>query len=521
MDNIKVQRQVEIVLHGQEYKLNVNASDRLLSIELEAKYDAKFWKNTYTSDYIEEITKKTGNPRKFQIFLNMLQSAITKQNDNVFYEVLTFQDLENLKSQKLSESGQSYKSSSSNTKNNKRYLILSYQNEFEKVHYPLALNYEDQIDQSKLMSKIEFMRTELYDFKNRNSEEFQTSRDSFNKSKSNIIGGDSVKNENELLKAKIKRLEEALIQKKGALEVDQLIRDYENLNQQMQILQKESQDKINKLESTLIQRNQELAMQGAELNAFKKELTSILGKSDVDKRIKDHIQHMNYEEENQIQKHLKYISKLEKEIEGLNQQMDFFRKQDAIQKRRITQLENELQSSMKKFSYKGVTDRLYSPYSNQSNGSRKSNYSMPNKPASVNASPNLSKNSRNSTQNSTKQNVQRQIFNQSPTTAKNNFNRKPSPVRPVTQQKPQLQNNRVSPNQRAPINNKPSNYNKSPLQNRQNYQQQQQQQKPRTNYSAQNPTTKNQVVKNQYISKNMDLDSKINNLRNMLNQAKR
>ena len=52
---------------------------------------------------------------------------------------------------------------------------------------------------------------------------------------------------------------------------------------------------------------------------------------------------------------------------------------------------------MKKFSYKGVTDRLYSPYSNQSNGSRKSNYSMPNKPASVNASPNLSKNSRNST----------------------------------------------------------------------------------------------------------------------------
>ena len=34
------------------------------------------------------------------------------------------------------------------------------------------------------------------------------------------MGGDSVKNENELLKAKIKRLEDALIQKKGALEVD-------------------------------------------------------------------------------------------------------------------------------------------------------------------------------------------------------------------------------------------------------------------------------------------------------------
>lgn len=66
---------------------------------------------------------------------------------------------------------------------------------------------------------------------------------------------------------------------------------------------------------------------------------------------------------------------------------------------------------MKKFSYKGVTDRLYSPYSNHSNGSRKSNYSVPNRlnsnNSSGNASPNvrqaspaLSKNSRTSTQNS-------------------------------------------------------------------------------------------------------------------------
>ena len=36
----------------------------------------------------------------------------------------------------------------------------------------------------------------------------------------------------------------------------------------------------------------------SKLNAFKKELTALLGKSDVDKRIKEHIQHMNYEEEN-------------------------------------------------------------------------------------------------------------------------------------------------------------------------------------------------------------------------------
>lgn len=41
---------------------------------------------------------------------------------------------------------------------------------------------------------------------------------------------------------------------------------------------------------------------------------------------------------------------------------------------------------MKKFSYKGVTDRLYSPYSNHSNASRKSNHSVPNRLNSNNSS---------------------------------------------------------------------------------------------------------------------------------------
>lgn len=49
---------------------------------------------------------------------------------------------------------------------------------------------------------------------------------------------------------------------------------------------------------------------------------------------------------------------------------------------------------MKKFSYKGVTDRLYSPYSNHSNGSRKSNYSVPNRLNSNNSSGNASPNVR-------------------------------------------------------------------------------------------------------------------------------
>lgn len=50
----------------------MQATDHLLYLELESKYEPQIWKNTYTLDYIEELTRKTGNPKKFSIFLTML-----------------------------------------------------------------------------------------------------------------------------------------------------------------------------------------------------------------------------------------------------------------------------------------------------------------------------------------------------------------------------------------------------------------------------------------------------------------
>lgn len=47
-------------------------------LELESKYDALVWKNTFTLDYIEELTRKTGNPKKFQVFVNILNTAMSR-----------------------------------------------------------------------------------------------------------------------------------------------------------------------------------------------------------------------------------------------------------------------------------------------------------------------------------------------------------------------------------------------------------------------------------------------------------
>lgn len=46
---------------------------------------------------IEEITHKTGNLKKFSVFVKMLRSAILQESDSVFVDLLTYQDFEMLK----------------------------------------------------------------------------------------------------------------------------------------------------------------------------------------------------------------------------------------------------------------------------------------------------------------------------------------------------------------------------------------------------------------------------------------
>ena len=52
------------------------------------------------TNVVEEITQKTGNFKKFPIFVKMLLSSISKNSDSVFLDILTSQDLEMLKARK-------------------------------------------------------------------------------------------------------------------------------------------------------------------------------------------------------------------------------------------------------------------------------------------------------------------------------------------------------------------------------------------------------------------------------------
>ncbi|GIL99845.1 hypothetical protein Vretimale_4810 [Volvox reticuliferus] len=112
----------------------------------------------FLSTDIEDITAKTGNFKKFPVFVKMLLSALKQASDSVFVDLLTYQDLEVLKSRKA---GNQAPPQRANPPNNKRYLIMTYAAEFDRVHYPLPLLYEENPDPQHLKRVISQLRAEV------------------------------------------------------------------------------------------------------------------------------------------------------------------------------------------------------------------------------------------------------------------------------------------------------------------------------------------------------------------------
>jgi coiled-coil domain-containing protein 61 len=115
---------------------------------------------------IEDITTKTGNFKKFPIFVKMLLSAVKQASESVFVDLLTYQDLEVLKARKAAPNSNQQPGGPAAARpalppNNKRYLILTYAAEFDRVHYPLPLIYEENPDPQQLKSIICKLRAEV------------------------------------------------------------------------------------------------------------------------------------------------------------------------------------------------------------------------------------------------------------------------------------------------------------------------------------------------------------------------
>ncbi|KAI9004737.1 hypothetical protein BC832DRAFT_592669 [Gaertneriomyces semiglobifer] len=105
----------------------------VLTVQLEDVENGYKWAGVFSAAGIEEITTKTGNFKRFTVFVEMLLSSLSKSSQTVHLDFLTIDDLRNMANDHAQKSSGS---------NQKVYLVLTYAVAFDRVHYPLPMNLE-------------------------------------------------------------------------------------------------------------------------------------------------------------------------------------------------------------------------------------------------------------------------------------------------------------------------------------------------------------------------------------------
>ncbi|EEB18408.1 myosin heavy chain, clone, putative [Pediculus humanus corporis] len=149
---------------GKDYLIKMCIlNSKKLELIVTDKLMGEDWHCEYDSSYIEALTHKTGNYKQFDVFIIMLKSGLLKTSECISLDLLTIEDLEELRNKKIINS---YTTTSSSRTNhnlnlNKRYLILTYSVEFDRIHYPLPLDYCGPPNPSILQNNIRRLEGEI------------------------------------------------------------------------------------------------------------------------------------------------------------------------------------------------------------------------------------------------------------------------------------------------------------------------------------------------------------------------
>lgn len=261
------------VFRDKEYEVTSSVEDGQLLVQVEEKITADQWKNNFAPKHIEELTRKTGNFKQFPVFVNMLHSAILNSSDCVSLDLLTYTDLETLRNQKLGLTPGVSPGRKSSQLEAKRYLILTYTVEFDRIHYPLALPYSGKPDPVVLQQIIRKLQTELDHYKSGHGgkkyngiqqdydallQEKEQLEEAFEDFKCQVVHSQDRKGSKEIrvLKKVIKNLEEELLRERSKhqrysskknQELRELIQELKELRSSERILQARVKSLTNEL----------------------------------------------------------------------------------------------------------------------------------------------------------------------------------------------------------------------------------------------------------------------------------
>ncbi|TWW74905.1 Coiled-coil domain-containing protein 61 [Takifugu flavidus] len=151
----------DIVFRGVEFSVKIEVIKGVLIVEISELLTADQWRGEFDPAYVEDLTRKTGNFKQFPIFCSMLESAVRKTSDSVTLDLLTYADLELLRNRKAGVVSRPRGLHQASALTAKRYLILIYTVEFDRIHYPLPLPYLGKPDPAVLQKEVRALKAEL------------------------------------------------------------------------------------------------------------------------------------------------------------------------------------------------------------------------------------------------------------------------------------------------------------------------------------------------------------------------
>ncbi|XP_042685578.1 centrosomal protein CCDC61 isoform X2 [Centrocercus urophasianus] len=151
--------QANCFFRGKEHSIQLSVSQAVLEVEVQERRSTKRWRGRFDAASVEDLTRKTGNFKQFGIFCSMLEAALMKSSEAVSLELLTYGDLEALRCCKAGVA--THVPPSASPLSSKRYLILVYCVEFDRIHYPLPLPYRGEADVAALRHLVQEQQDEL------------------------------------------------------------------------------------------------------------------------------------------------------------------------------------------------------------------------------------------------------------------------------------------------------------------------------------------------------------------------
>ena len=339
------------IFDNEEYIINIQTNPDYLYISIEKENEGLYWKKILDNKILKEITSQMGSYKSLKAFSDMLIQALSKNNENLSMNFCSLSEI-----QKLSGANDHIITKDNNIK---KYLMMIYTG-FEKVVYPIQMDYYgNNPDKELLIRTILRLKNKIKDLQkiknnnllpvinNINNNSLNNTNNNNNISYNNINNIyyelEGLKKENENLMTKIKLLEND--RQLGAVENDDIYRNFSELQEKYNKYKNSSEYKINQLMNVIEELKNEKFKESQNKNQEKNKHKDKV--SDLEKKL-ELSSNMMINEKRQC---LKYIEERDKEIESLQRENRLLKEAQRSYKVKISNLEKELEHEKKETNY--------------------------------------------------------------------------------------------------------------------------------------------------------------------------